>query len=220
MKMEVVEPKQEEREYILSIFPPLREIEDATIKENVVRTWITLLHASKWKKIEDLPYKEPWEADMFPDMFKKERFVDHCNAVARLAMDMAKYPESEFNMKVKKDYVIAAANLHDCCALLEFEGPEWAPAPVPEMSKFFAHSEIGAFAALLVGLPLEIVHAIRSHTISSTLEPKTVEARIVRYADFLIYELMAAAYGYGTFLLSTAELARRLDGYRGTPAAP
>jgi hypothetical protein len=55
-----------------------------------------------------------------------------------------------------------------------------------------AHTTIGAHLALKAGLPLEIAHAIGSHSSNySTISPRTPEALIVYHADHTLTQMWA-----------------------------
>ena len=121
--------------------------------------------------------------------------MEHLNDVTRMSIEIANFAKINFKIKVKMDYLIAAANLSDAGALLERgwgkKSKKGSKNETKEVGKLMAHSFISTHEALNVGLPLEVVHAISVHATESSKPPKTVEAIICRYADMIVDDVFA-----------------------------
>lgn len=177
-----------DRKYIEDLFPAVKEIKDADIREKVCRLWWQTWRASNFERIEDLSQWEPAREVV------KWTNVDHTNQVTRCAMAMGRLLEEMNPVKVNMDYIIAGALLHDVDKLVLFDSKTGSHT---EIGLKFAHATYGAHAALAIGLPQDVAHIIGSHSpYYSNTEPRTVEAVIVRQADHAMAEGRSTALGY------------------------
>ncbi len=181
--------EQEMEEYILSLFPDLNRIEDEKIRRKVVQVWKVLIERSGGTKPEDLLHPLSEYSPL------KKTLVEHLNDVTEMSIEIAKFAEKAFNIRVKMDYLIAAANLSDAGALLEGgwhrKSKKVGENETGEVGKLMAHAFISSHEALNAGLPLEVAHAISAHATESSRPPKTVEAIICRYADMIVDDVLA-----------------------------
>lgn len=168
---------------ILSLFPPLKEIEDEDIRTKVVQVWINLIEKSEWENPEDCLHP----LSSFSPL--KKTIVEHLNDVARMSIAIANVAKKAWSIPIKMDYLIAAANLSDAGVLLE-KSPKGGGTKT-EIGKLMSHAFVNSSEALNAGLPIEVVHAIRVHSTESTKPPKTVEAIIARYADMIVDDVFA-----------------------------
>ena len=172
---------EEKEQYIQKLFPRINDIKDVDIREKVISVWWGAWKESAFAKIEDLSQWEP----------AKEKLnisnVEHTNQMVECAIAIAQVVEREQNVKINMDTLIAASILHDADKILMFDPSSGKTTP---MGTYLPHTGIAGHLALQAGLPMEIVHAIASHsTHYSSLPPKTPEAVILSNADHLMTEL-------------------------------
>ena len=171
------------REHIKEMFPRISDIEDPEIREKVVSVWLEAWTGSDFDRIEDAGQWEPIKETLTISN------VEHTNQVVECGIAMAEVVEREQGVKINKDTLIAAAILHDVDKLLIFHE---ASGTTTQMGSKLAHTAIGSHLALKAGLPLEIAHAIGSHSSNySTISPRTPEAVILYHADHALTQMWA-----------------------------
>jgi putative nucleotidyltransferase with HDIG domain len=115
--------------------------------------------------------------------------VTHARTVARLAIANAEVLTEMHGLSFDRDALLVISLLHDASKVVEYVG---TPASIQKgrFGELIQHGVYGAFLMWQRALPLEWVHAIISHTPSSAVPPKTQEALLVRYVDFLDTDAM------------------------------
>ncbi len=182
-----------DRAYIRDLFPELKEISDAGLAAEVVEIWAEVWKESPWERIEDAPKN--------PESIGPERkLLPHVRSVTRQAIDTAKAVEQFHGLKVDMDLLIAGGLLHDVSKLLEYS-PTKDGAAKSQHGKLIQHAMYGVHKAFEHDLPIELVHMISSHTTQSRHHPKTLEAIILHYVDYLDSDVLVWEAG-GTLLLS------------------
>jgi hypothetical protein len=172
---------QRKQERIQKLFPRISDIKDASIREKVVSVWWNAWKESKFAKIEDLSQWEP----------SKEALnitnVEHTNQVVECAIAIAQVVERTQRIKINMDTLIAASILHDADKILMFDPSTGSTTP---LGTYLPHTGISAHLALQAGLPMEVVHAVASHSPNySSIAPKTPEALILHSADSIMTTL-------------------------------
>jgi hypothetical protein len=170
-----VEAKQD---YIKKLFPRLNDIRDVEIREKVVSVWWDAWKESKFSKIEHVSQWEP----------SREKLnisnVEHTNQVVECAIAIAQVVDREQNININMDTLIAASILHDADKILMFDPSTGDTTP---LGTYLPNTGIVAHLALQAGLPIDIVHAIASHSPNySSVPPKTIEAVILYNADHIV----------------------------------
>ena len=170
-----VEAKQD---YIKKLFPRVNDIRDVEIREKVISLWWDAWKESKFAKIEHVSQWEP----------SREKInmsnVEHTNQVVECAVAIAQVVGREQNINVNMDTLIAASILHDADKILMFDPSTGDTTP---LGTYLPHTGIAAHLAVQAGLPIDIVHAIASHSPNySSVPPKTIEAVILYNADQIV----------------------------------
>ena len=112
--------------------------------------------------------------------------VEHTNQVVECAIAVANIVERTQKIKINLDYLIAAAILHDVDKIVEFHE---TTGRLTSYGQLFGHTSLGISLALEQALPLEIVHAIGTHSpIYSKHSPKTHEALILSHVDKMMMQ--------------------------------
>lgn len=164
-------------EEILAIFPELDEISDEALRLNVVTIWQEVLAESPWKSLQEVP-KNP------KTLPPNRTLVDHTRSVTCQALAIAGVAREIHGLDYDRDILIASANLHDVSKLVEYE-PKDGGGGLSEFGEKVQHGMYGVHEAFNHGLPLDVVHAIAVHTKHSHDLPRTWEALIVHYADYI-----------------------------------
>ncbi|MFC1987016.1 HD domain-containing protein [Chloroflexota bacterium] len=87
------------------------------------------------------------------------------------------------------DYLIAGAILHDLDKPLIYHRKQ-DKVVYSEVGEMIPHGTYGVHVALELGLPLEIVHVIITHTAYCAVNPSTVEGVIIQKAEILVGSAM------------------------------
>ncbi len=169
---------------IEKLFPELAEIEDAALREKVVAAYGEALARGGWRPADlaRMPFTlllEPCPAT----------FVEHTRAVTRCAAAAAAAMAETYGSRlvINRDYLLAAALLHDVGKLLEYreEGGRFVKS---ELGRMLRHPFSGAALCYELGLPAAVVHVVATHAREGEGARATPEAVIIHHADFMNFE--------------------------------
>jgi putative nucleotidyltransferase with HDIG domain len=163
---------------VLSTFPELAEIKDESLRLKVATIWREVFTESPWKSLQEVP-KNPETLPLAITL------VAHTRSVTRQALAIAEVAKEIHGLDYDRDVLIASANLHDVSKLVEYEPKDDGGAGLGEFGKKVQHGMYGVHEAFNHGLPLDVVHAIAVHTKHSHDLPRTWEALVVHYADYI-----------------------------------
>lgn len=176
----------EERAYIGRLFPPLEEIGSADLREKVAAVWVRLWKESGYPRIEDAPWWVPRRHET------KVTNVRHVNEVALCAMKLADVAEFA-GVPVDRDLLLAGALLQDADKLTLFHPESFEETVIARSAQ---HTFYGAHVALEAGLPWEVVHLILSHSKNTNVRPRTTEAVLLHYADYVVCDIRGRKEGW------------------------
>lgn len=162
---------------VLNAFPELHDIADHDLRQAVVEIWQEVLQESAWDRLEDVP-KHPHKVP------SSSTLVEHTRSVTQMAVAVAEVAERVRGISFDRDQLIASANLHDVSKLLEFE-PSADGGRASRFGHLIQHGTYGAHKMWQKDLPVEMVHSVIAHTVTSRYVPQTWEAVIVHYVDYL-----------------------------------
>jgi putative nucleotidyltransferase with HDIG domain len=184
----VVAHSAEDVAYVSSLLPEIDLITDGELRADVAAIWIECWHESSWERIEDAPKN--------PGLSRSDRpLYEHVRAVTQEAIAAADVVEARHGVVADRDTLLAAALLHDVSKLVEYRLDESGDAGSSPFGKLVQHAVYAAHKAIEKGLPDEIVHAIVSHTRRSRVPPRTLEALILHYVDYLDTDVLLLAAG-------------------------
>lgn len=165
-------------EEVLSVFPELAEISDAALRLKVATIWQEVFAESPWKSLNEVPKN--------PETLPSSRtLVAHTRSVTRQALAIAAIAKEIQGIDYNRDILIASANLHDVSKLVEYEPKDAGSGTLSEFGQKVQHAMFGVHKAFSHGLPLDVIHAIAVHTKHSHDLPRTWEALVVHYADYI-----------------------------------
>jgi len=160
---------------VLDIFPQIEQIKDVKLRQAVIEVWEELWARSPWSDIDAVPTS--------PEIPYPTRPHNQC--VLAIALAVADAFEQFHNVKVNRDYLIAAAVLQDVSKVIEYEPCPDGKAELSELGKTYPHAFWAAHLALQKGIPDAVVHVILTHSPQAPKFPSTLEGKILYYVDQL-----------------------------------
>ena len=155
------------------LLPELAEIGDDELRAGVEALWQRLWHLSSWTDVMDVPVASHIATPQ----------VNHTRAVTRMALAMADIVSEVHGVELRRDLLVAAALVQDACKMIEYEADEAGGTRRTEIGRKLGHAAYGAAVAIEVGLPLDVVNVILSHSPDASVPWGSVEARILVNAD-------------------------------------
>lgn len=172
------------KEKVLKIWPEINWINDPELREKVLNCWVYAIENSVLSP-EDL------EVIPFSLLIKdcKITFMNHKRTCVKLAVEMAKIMQNNFNgeIKINMDTLIAGAILIDVGKLLEYEITD-GKLKTSNAGKLLRHPFSGIGIVDRFGIPPEVQHIIATHSKEGDLGMRTVESIIVHHADFVSFD--------------------------------
>lgn len=183
---------------IRALLPETAQIEDDTLRHAVESIWEQVWAESDWAALSDIPKNPsaPGAPQRVPDAWT---LVTHTRAVAQLALGSAETVRTLHGIPYDRDALLAMALLHDVSKVVEYEGTR-DEIRKSRTGQLIQHGVYGAFLMWQRNLPTELVHGVIAHTPSSRGVPRTHEALIVRYVDFLDTDSMLLDAGEELYL--------------------
>jgi putative nucleotidyltransferase with HDIG domain len=160
---------------VRSAFPELDDIDDDSLREQVVEAWVLGLERGGWGDIEAIPYA--WNIHEVTN-------VEHVRGVAQITRDGAATQANFHDADPDRDTVIAAALLHDvgkCYEYVAHVDEELVDPDPTYASEEIPHSLSGYALAHEVGCPLAVQRAIPHYL--GEVPSRTLEAELVKSAN-------------------------------------
>jgi len=167
---------------ISTLWPELKWIEDAGLREQTLNTW-NLAFSKSILQIEDLN-NIPFTL-LAPT---KISFIDHKRAVVHLSHECGLKFKEFFSaeLTVNMDVLIAGAILADVGKLLEYEIND-GKVVQSSYGKYLRHPFSGVSLAEQCAVPPEVCHIIAAHAGEGDHLKRSVEAYIVHHCDFMSF---------------------------------
>ena len=172
------------RQAVERLWPEIAWIQNETLREQVLQTWITAFEQSPLEP-DDLN-RIPFTL-LVPDC--PATFMEHKRCVVHIARRSAEAMD-EFlgrGLPIDMDVVIAGAILADVGKLLEYEKID-GKAVQSQRGKNLRHPFTGVHLAMACGVPDEVSHIVATHAAEGNLVKRSTEAFIVHHADFMSFE--------------------------------
>lgn len=176
---------RKERKAISRAFPLLAEIQDADLREQVIKAWALAWRQSSYKALEDVPQALGHPFDTL---------VRHTNAAASGALALGQQMNEEYGLHLNLDHIMAGALLHDVDKIVMLDGKGDKTA-YSKVGKQILHGAYGAHLALQAGVCLEVAHIIMTHTPLVNLKPQSPEGILVSAVEHTKLHALAAALG-------------------------
>ena len=170
-----------EKQHVRNLFPLLEKIEDTSLQDKVIAAWLRAWHEGPWKSIESAVYEPVLNV-------KACTLVQHTNLVAAGALHFGQMVKDTLGLPVNFDSLIAGSLLHDVAKLVEY-GPKGELGQKTDFGKMIHHAYYGGYIALDLGIPIDIVELIVSHTPQNRAMPRSIEGIILTYLDLMALDV-------------------------------
>jgi hypothetical protein len=161
--------------------PFLNEIGDAELKGLIERTWLRLWRESGLDHLADAP----WFTITRAERSTPTALVEHIRQVAGAGTGLAEVARRQ-GSKPDMDLLLTGAALIDVDKLIMTDHKTGEPSDAAHYSQ---HTFYGAHAARAEGASWPVVHMILSHSKNTGVRPRTLEAVILHYADYAVFDL-------------------------------
>lgn len=166
------------------IFPEIKKIKDEKLRQKTAGCLTEAIKRGGWAETEldSIPFTLLVKGDI-PSL------VVHTRAVTQTSIAMAGIIGTIYGdkLQVNLDILISGALLHDVGKFLEYakEGDEVTKS---KSGKLLRHPVSGTALAYAMGLPEEVLHIIAAHSHEGDYVKRSIEAIIVKHADFANFE--------------------------------
>ncbi|MFN8535412.1 MAG: HD domain-containing protein [Dehalococcoidia bacterium] len=157
-----------------ALFPEICRIADPAIRDGVEQVWQRLWQESAFERLEDVPVS--------PGRIPVSQY-GHFRAVPKLVVACAEIWRDVHGTAINLDVLIAAALLVDVAKIVENEPKDGGPPGKSALGKRLPHGLYAAHVALEVGLPLDVIHIIMSHSPNSGKAPDSLEGQLIHWLD-------------------------------------
>lgn len=174
--------KEEVRQGVVKTLPMLRDMKNVDLREKVIDAWALALQLNGYEKIEDMPGSGMPDADELGD----QSMHILANAYTSLAIYENLEKAYRRNLGLDKEMLLACALCHDVGKPYEFSPANrerWAKECHKTGKPNVRHPTYGAYIALTVGLPEEVIHVAACHSPEGRFVTRSAYATIVHYAD-------------------------------------
>jgi 7,8-dihydroneopterin 2',3'-cyclic phosphate phosphodiesterase len=166
-----------------------KEIEDKTLREKVVEFLKDLRLSSKhFKKYPKERLKDAGSLFVIPTsgLGPVERdIVNHTVTLTELCIDVSKNFEKNYDLKLKKDFLIAASILHDLMKSFEYKRDK--KGELEPTGIMLDHTMLAVAELYSRDFPEEVIHIVASHFgEGGPTPPRTFEAVIFHQLDSLV----------------------------------
>lgn len=168
-------PTDDLTDHVAQTFPELAEIGDADLRERTIDAWVLAMRENGVEDLTTVPWLPPDQERL---ELGEEWLVDHLREVASGGLALAELLNDSRDADIDTDIVVAGGLLHDVSKLYEFHGYEET-----EIYDLLGHPYYGIYVTGRVGLPTELVAITVNHTPVTNVNPATVEAALVSWAD-------------------------------------
>jgi len=169
------------KKILMELIPEFNLIEDLTLREKVLKSWDEAIKLGGWKigTLNRMPFAlsiKNCQVSM----------VEHIRGVTQVCNKAEKVLKEVYKGKIKinHDYLIAGALLHDIGKLLECK-EEKGRFIKSKSGLLLRHPFSGVILCYEQGIPEEILHIIAVHSKEGDGIRKTIESKILHYADFM-----------------------------------
>jgi len=161
-------------------------IQDSTLRQRVLDTWVLGCKNGNWKSVDELK-KMPFT--LLTETHGVS-FLDHTIAVTEGAVGLGK-AQADFYEKVPYkidfDRLYAGGLLHDVGKLMEIQPDGKGGYHKSLQGKFARHPISGAMIARECGIPEDILNIIICHAKEGDGRPQVLEAVLIHQADFATF---------------------------------
>jgi len=159
----------------LFYYPSIDEIQDVKLRKAVLDILQELWRSSSFTDINAIPTSGKID---YPNM-------PHTQCVVEISLAVADAFERHHGVKTNRDHLIASSVLQDASKMVEYEPKPEGGVEHTQIGKSYPHAFWCAHLAAKYDLPPEIINTILTHSPQAAQFPKTLEGKILYYADQL-----------------------------------
>ena len=172
---------EQQREELCRELPFLTILDDPSLRALVERIWSRLWAESGLQHLADAS----WFTVTRQERRTTTRLVEHIRQCGYAAIALSSVANRQ-GSKVDMNLLVAGASLVDVDKLVMANHQEGTGS---EIARYTLHAVYGAHVALTEGAPLPLVNIILSHSKNTGVRPQTLEALIVHYADYAVFDM-------------------------------
>jgi hypothetical protein len=159
----------------------LSMLEDQSLRALVERIWMRLWAESGLDHLADAS----WFTVTRQERRTATTLVEHIRQCGYAAIALSTVANRQGG-KVNMDLLVAGAALVDVDKLVMANHREGTAS---DIARYTLHTVYGAHVALSEGAPLPLVNIILSHSKNSGVRPQSLEAIIIHYADYAVFDM-------------------------------
>jgi HD domain len=159
----------------------LSMLEDQSLRALVERIWMRLWIESGLDHLADAS----WFTVTRQERRTATTLVEHIRQCGYAAIALSSVANRQGG-KVDMDLLVAGAALVDVDKLVMANHREGTAS---DIARYTLHTVYGAHIALDEGAPLPLVNIILSHSKNSGVRPQSLEAIIIHYADYAVFDM-------------------------------
>jgi hypothetical protein len=161
--------------------PFLEKIKDPNLRQLVIRVWLRLWKESGIVRLCDAS----WFTVTRPERTNPCTLTEHIRQVTDVALSLAAVARRQGSV-LDMDLLLAGAALLDVDKLVMVEH---ATGALTDSARFSQHTFYGAHVARAEEAPWPVIHMILSHSKNTGVRPQTIEAVILHYADYAVFDM-------------------------------
>jgi hypothetical protein len=161
--------------------PFLNEIADVDLRQLAVRVWLRMWNESGLAHLADAS----WFTVTRSERTTATTLTEHIRQVADAATGLAAVARRQGSAP-DLDVILAGAALQDVDKLVMVDHATGQPS---DIARFTQHTFFGGHVAREEGAPWPVVHVILSHSKNTGVRPQTLEAVILHYADYAVFDM-------------------------------
>lgn len=176
------------RQEIEKLFPELKEIREAELRDKVIAVWTEAITKGGWqpRELEDIPFT------LLAGSIEM-RFIEHVRSCVQMCLAVEKVLNGIWGDRVPihHDHLVAGALLADVGKPLEYakEGGRVVKGRAGELLR---HPFSGVGLCYKHGLPDEVMHIVATHSKEGDHVQRTIESIIFHHADFIDFDIAKA----------------------------
>lgn len=161
--------------------PFLGRIANGELRAVAERVWLRLWQESGLNHLADAP----WFTVTRAERKSPTALVEHVRQVADAASGLAEIARRQGSAP-DMDRLLTGAALIDVDKLVMIDRATGEPS---DALRYSQHTFYGAHVAREEGAPWPVIHMILSHSKNTGVRPGTLEAVIIHYADYAVFDL-------------------------------
>lgn len=171
----------EQRNELYRELPFLSMLDDQNLKALVERIWTRLWAESGLDHLAEAS----WFTVTRDERRTATKLVEHIRQCGYAAIALSSVANRQ-GSKVDMNLLVAGVSLVDADKLVMVNHRE---ETVSDIGRYTLHTVYGAHVALSEGAPLPLVNIILSHSKNTGVRPESLEAIIIHYADYAVFDM-------------------------------